>query len=116
MNYVLLRRVFFFQKPLLCQVILQVLICLCQNFICTVFYGYPVDSGYSLNALEIMCSITFLCMYNDMETVVVLVDYYYVIIRIIIVTKIELIQMTQRYLVYLLAYRYLPNETHSGLN
>ena len=68
------------------------------------------------NALEIMCSITFLCMYNDMETVVVLVDYYYVIIRIIIVTKIELIQMTQRYLVYLLAYRYLPNETHSGLN
>ena len=55
-------------------------------------------------------------MYNDMETVVVLADYYYVIIRIIIVTKIELIQMTQRYLVYLLAYRYLPNETHSGLN
>ena len=48
MNYVLLRRVFFPKKPLLCQVILQVLICLCQNFICTVFYGYPVDSGYSL--------------------------------------------------------------------
>ena len=49
-----------------------------------------------------------------METVVVLVDYYYVIIRIIIVTKIELIQMTQRQ--HLLAYRYLSNETHSGLN
>ena len=61
-----------------------------------------------------MCSITFLCMYDGKETVVVVVDYQYVIIRIIIVTKNDLIQMTQQYLVYLLADRYLPNEIHSG--